>query len=500
MPDPQDYAAPEQGDALGLPPDLAARLRDLSLAPGGPAAPVPAAPPPGPAAPSPGSAAPPAAAPPSGGADAANLNYVKDDAEFAHFLQNGPGAPPPAGVGPSGMPEPQSRRTASGILTYLPELPPGVKPKWNSAEEIQNEIERNSFLGLDTAALSDEKRRYLDGTVDHSDGVPRAIPGGPLDTPEKVRQAQAGAYGTAAGPAPLELVDVPVKDNATGQIFTQKMRRSDIPGFFANNPQFSMSGGGAPGQPGAGISPGRTPVMTPEQVKANEALGDRQQQIINAGTKAPELLGRLQIMRNAATTFNVSPFGGPGPSAETRLDLAKKFADLGNQMGFQVSPGMQQMITSGDVINKEGGQLVADLVRSLGSREAYQVWNSVGRYMPSLQMSNGGFNAIVNSIEQGAQRDQDLYNFRDEWLAPAGAPGATKNSGHNSIDGMERAFNALHPIETYASKVLPIPVGSAQGDFKPGAIYLNANGKQAMRMTPEQAQQMPGGGQWYPMN
>ena len=510
MPDAQDYS--DQGDALGLPSDLAARLRDLSLAPGGPTAPTPATPASAPTPAAPASAPAPAPAPAvSTTAAAPTGSYLKDDQEFGHFLENGPGAgpaPPQTGaagggviVGPSGMPEAQPRRLPDGTLTYLPEVPGGAKPNWKSAAQIQQRIEDNSLLGLDTAALAEEKRKYLEGEVEYSDGVVRAYPGGPKDTPEMVRRAQAPAYGQAAGPAPLEPVDLTVKDNATGQTFKMQLPRNQVPAFFASNPQYSISAGGTAGQQTGGVSggtsPGGVPVMTPEQEARSKGQGQLSADIIEKGSGADALLGRLQVMRNAANTFNVTPFGGLGTTAQTRLDLAKRFADLGNQMGFQVSPGMQQMITAGDAINKEGGQLVADTIRSLGSREAQQVWGAVGRYMPNLEMSNGGFNVILNSLEQGARRDKDLWHFQDEWLAPQGT---TPNSGHSSIDGMYTAFEKQHPIETYASKVLPIPINQAQGNFVPGAVYQNPNGKQAMRMTPEQAKQMPGGGQWYPMN
>ena len=260
----------------------------------------------------------------------------------------------------------------------------------------------------------------------------------------------SGAAASPAGPASPNVTTSPPGMAAGGA----------LPGGAQAAPQPA-------GAPAAPLNIGKS-YFTPEQQKISEAYGDQSAEIVKAAQKAPDVLGKTQVMRTAAQYFT------PGATADQRLSGARYFADIAPHIGISVNPEMTKMIASGEAINKEGGQLVAELVRSMGSREAYAVWNQVRTFMPSVSMSDGGYNIILNSIEQGAKRDADLGKFQDQWLG----------SGHTSIAGMQDAFNKEHPIEAYSSRVMPIPIDFAKGNFVPGAVYVNKAGRAAVR-TPD---------------
>ena len=345
------------------------------------------------------------------------------------------------------------------------------------------------------------------GYMRYSDGVVRPYPGGPADPaghgatsagvglrcggrhrgagvhprgdqrpdprypdPGQYEQWFQSQYGRPSGtPAPPATPGAPAAVGAAG----------GPPATTAPNPAATAGGAPAPAAPpqaAPGVTIGGVPVMTPEQEQISKAYGDQAAENVAAANKAPDILGRVQVLRSAANTFSDSTYGGMGPTAPDRLAMASKFADLANQFGVTVSKSLQDMISSGQIIGKEQGQLTAELVRQLGSREASQIYTATQNYTPGVTMSRGGYNAIVSSIEQGAQRDIDKAAFQDRWLADP--------SHHNSVGGMVTAFNEAHPIETYSSKVAPIPVSQAGGKYIPGAIYLNGNGTRALR-TPD---------------
>jgi hypothetical protein len=314
---------------------------------------------------------------------------------------------------------------------------------------------REKQLNEQRAAL-DNQNQIVEAVVDMGDGrgpQKMALPRGVV--------AQLG--NQAAGTAPPQPPS-PTAAAATGG--------PSVPGTSAGPPV-----AGAPMQPSTlPASPpsprlSGAPVMTPEQEALSKAYGEQAGKIMEAAQKAPDVLGKTQVMRTAAQYFT------PGATADQRLAAGRYFADIAPRVGIPVKPELVNMIASGEAINKEGGQLVAELVRSMGSREAYAVWNQVRSFMPSVSMSDGGYQIILNSIEQGARRDGDLGKFQDAWLG-----------SHPSIAGMQDAFNKAYPIETYATRVLPMPVDMAKGNFVPGAVYVNKAGQAAVR-TPNGAWQ-----------
>lgn len=296
-------------------------------------------------------------------------------------------------------------------------------------------------------------------------GPARDQAGRPILEPEPgllpSESAKAGAV--SGGSAPNELVKVDI-DLGNGQTKSVQMTRAQAVALSNQTYPGLASPQGAQPSPAVPMKMGGASVLTPEQTKISESYGTQAQAIMEAGNKAPDVLGKVQILRGAAQNFQV---GATGPA---RLTAANYVKDVFNRIGIPTSDSFNNMVASGELIGKESGQLVADLVRSLGSREAFAVWNQVRSFMPHTGMSDGGFNALVTSIEQGALRDQKLHEFQDTWL-----------SNHSSTAGMQSDFNKQFPIETFSSKVLPIPTDQAKGDFVVGATYKSPNGRVAIR-------------------
>jgi hypothetical protein len=231
--------------------------------------------------------------------------------------------------------------------------------------------------------------------------------------------------------------------------------RGPVPG-----PSAPPTAGGPPSASLPGI-PGKQ-VMTPEQTEDSGALGKVSGEITASGQKAPVTLQRLDVIANAANGFR------PGASGDARLASQRALVDAFQTIGMGSPDKLAQSVASGETIGKEGGYLASEMTRVLGSREAASVFNQIQGIMPNIKMSEGGFHVILNSLRQGAQRDQDIANFRDQWI---GDPSHT-----GSIRGMQQAFDQQFPVESYASRVVPYPVPSKQEDLKPNVIYRGPNG------------------------
>jgi hypothetical protein len=337
-------------------------------------------------------------------------------------------------------------------------------PDLNALLRAAEAAEQGGFPDIANNYREQYQQFVSSGVVPGSDGKLYPIPGA---LAARQQQQTATAAGQRAGEDPL--VDVTITDPNTGLRYDTKIPRSRFDALQQGQPG---GGDGTPSPGGATPLLGK-PYMTPEESRTSAAYGDQAQEIINAAKNAPDVLGKVAVLRAAAAQFADSSFGGFGPTAQDRINMANKFADVINQLGGQVSPGLSNMIASGQIIGKEQGQLASLLVRQLGSREAAQIYLATRDYQtPGVTMSRGGYDAIVNSLEQGAQRDVDLAKFQDAWLA---------DPAHGrSIAGMMTAFNQAHPIETYASKVVPIPTAFAKGRYIDGATYQNPAGRRAV--------------------
>jgi hypothetical protein len=234
----------------------------------------------------------------------------------------------------------------------------------------------------------------------------------------------------------------------------------------AKVPGFTYPGG--PGQPSTfqpTLGPGGQPVtasLSPEAQEESKGYGELSQGIIKASAAAPVSLQRLDVLQNAADSFR------PGSSAAMRLAGGKVAVDALQTLGITPPPWLANGAAAGETIGKEGGYLAAEMTRALGSHEAASVFSQVKNIQPNLEMSQGGFQAIINSVRQGLQRDQDIGTFREQWLADP------KNN--NSIRGMTDAFEKAAPIEAYASRVVPYPMPKSKDAAIPNVIYNTGQG------------------------
>jgi hypothetical protein len=207
---------------------------------------------------------------------------------------------------------------------------------------------------------------------------------------------------------------------------------------------------------------GGKPVFTPEQTKASDALGDQSKGIIDAAAKAPVALQRLDVIDNATQNFR------PGLTGNLRLSALRGLTDALQTAGITPPDWVKNGAAGGETIGKEGGYLATELTRSLGSREALGVFNAIQRIVPNVEMSSGGFKVITDALRQGVLRDQDIAQYRSQWL---------QNPQHQgSIAGMQEAFDASHPVEQYASKVVPYPYPKTAAEAKPNVIYNTKHG------------------------
>lgn len=201
-----------------------------------------------------------------------------------------------------------------------------------------------------------------------------------------------------------------------------------------------------------------------EQNKVRGAYGDQAASVIANAQAAPVTLERLGALENAAELFRS---GAAGPQ---RAQLLKGLQEGLQSAGFGVPDWLNDQTTGADVINKLGSFLAANMVKSMGEKAA-SVFEAVKTIQPGITQSTGGYRAVLDSVRMDATRDKDLGSFQERWLAPVADGGL----GHTSIAGMQDAFNKAHPIEVYASRVLPYPMPASQDKALPNVVYRLPN-------------------------
>ena len=248
---------------------------------------------------------------------------------------------------------------------------------------------------------------------------------------------------------------------------TAGMYRANMQMRFGSSPvDLSSVAGGSQAATGSGTPfPGAIPgasVMSPEQTAVSQAYGDEGKGILDANTKAPDELQKLDVLEAASQGFR------PGATGEMRLGAQRGMVDALQGMGITPPQWLTDGAASGETIGKEGMQLAVALTRSLGSREAMGVLQMIRGVMPNVALSEGGFQVILNGIRQGVLRDQDLSGFYQKWVA---------DPSHNgSWAGGEAAFDAQNSPEAYASRVVAMPAPKSAADANPNVIYHTPKG------------------------
>lgn len=248
-------------------------------------------------------------------------------------------------------------------------------------------------------------------------------------------------------------------------------------------PTPAPSGGAAPLAPGVAGTPlppgaqlASPPELGPLEKISAEAAGKEQEEtakaygeqagiVVKNATSAPVTLERLAALENAAEDFRTS---GSGPA---RFAAYRRLQDSLQIAGIPVPDWLTARTAGAEVINKLGGFLAANMVKMMGERAA-RVFDQVKGIQPNIEQTTGGYHAVLESIRQDALRDQDLGRFQTAWVADP--------AHHRSIAGMMDAFNAAHPIEAYASRVVPYPMPKSAAEAKPNVFYRLPDGRAAL--------------------
>lgn len=214
--------------------------------------------------------------------------------------------------------------------------------------------------------------------VQTNNGVESVIPGA---TQARGQLAAAESIGKAAG----ETVEVTDKDGNKYLV-----PKSTIVGGARSTG--NTSGAGSTGAPGAlaGISPGAARMRVGNADQALETNKEFQKQA-DAGNS---MLSQVQTLRNSAADFT------PGRFADSRATML----DYLNSTGL-ISGDQKKALGSYQEGQKIAIQLQAAATKQLGSREAAQVFQYMGKSLPNLTLSSNGLEK-VSAWQEGISRYQ----------------------------------------------------------------------------------------------
>lgn len=185
----------------------------------------------------------------------------------------------------------------------------------------------------------------------------------------------------------------------------------------------------APAASGGGLlSPG----MTPAQVAMSTGQG-KQAVEMNAGYQkqaedAKETLAQVAELRAAAQDF------APGQFAESRIKGLQWMQSLG-----LITPKEMQQLGSAQEGQKMTIQLQSTLTRSLGSREAAQVFATLGKGVPNLTLSPDGF-AKMTAYMAGMARYNQARAVRSQQAFNAGDIAGVNNVRNQYIANSNPAY------------------------------------------------------------
>jgi hypothetical protein len=198
-------------------------------------------------------------------------------------------------------------------------------------------------------------------------GVEYALPGAPA-----AQETLAGAK--ARGEAQGEVEEV--TDSSGNKFYVP---RSALIGGTGGGSSVSAAGGSgfAPFQ--AAVGPATEEVLKGKGEQAVATNKDYQAQAENA----KDMLAQISEIRSAANDFT------PGQFADTRTKALQWMQSLG-----LITPDEMKKLGSAQVGAKIGIQLQAAATKQLGSREAAQIFEKMGKSMPNLTLSPDGLQKI----------------------------------------------------------------------------------------------------------
>lgn len=237
--------------------------------------------------------------------------------------------------------------------------------------------------------------------IQSNNGIESPIPGA-LQT--RGALAAAEAQGKATG----ETVEITDKDTGAKYLV----------------PKSTITGGGSrgPGGPGAQAPPVSQAELPPAKREmllgnAKQALESNQAYQTQAES-SKDMLAATQTLMNSANDFT------PGRFADSR----GKFLEYANSFGL-LSPEQAKALGSKQEGDKIAIQLQAAATKQLGSREAAQIFDKMGKSLPNLTLSQDGL-AKVSSWMMGMSR----YNI-------ARADDANTKAQNNDATGVNNVRN-----------------------------------------------------------
>lgn len=246
-------------------------------------------------------------------------------------------------------------------------------------------------------------------------------------------------------PAPPTPDGIPINGNA--------MSVDQVAGAMPNiAPQGSGASNTIPGTIQTALAPG-----------TKKIIEDLASQYVEKETPAYQSAlmtkGNVQQMKEDLRNVNESSFLTPGSNAQGRLAWAKSINTYAQAMGAKL-PIDPMAVGSAEQANKLTRFMGMQSVNQYfgAAREAASTIMSTVSAQPGIDNTMQGNKMILNAIDEGANYQKDLYDFKTNWM---------KEHNGNLI-GSDLAFNKMNPPEKYSqraiSQVHPINVN------KPAAI------------------------------
>lgn len=201
------------------------------------------------------------------------------------------------------------------------------------------------------------------------------------------------------------------------------------------------SGAAAPGAGG--------PFMTglpPAREEAEKQLGEDFAVIDKKGYDAAnQTLGGITNMMHAVDAMNAT--GGwmsPGAGANVRGEMAKWVNTMEATGGFKPSFD-PNTIGNWEAMNKNTKIMGLQVVNQYlgGAREAASIINGTTQAVPNAENTPLGFRLVASGIEQTAQRQRDLYNYKASLIG--------QNKG---LVTAESDFNKANPPSLYTQRAI----------------------------------------------
>ena len=194
------------------------------------------------------------------------------------------------------------------------------------------------------------------------------------------------------------------------------------------------------------------------QLKATEEqYGKVASDNLAQGYAAPKQLVQLAELEQAAKDFTT------GPAGQTRAAAYKRLVGAMGAFGIQPPDWLTERAAGAEVINKLGSFLAANQVHLMGDRAA-SVFSAVRNVYPNIDMTKMGYSDVLNAMKQEQYRARDLARFQEEYMQT-----------HRSIAGLNDAFEKVHPMEEYSSRVIAMP-WPGPDKAKDNVIYRNEQG------------------------